>query len=46
MKKACQGFLRFIHSLHPIRLVTLGYLSHMLAASPQNEGYGTCCVYS
>ncbi len=31
MKNSCQGFLRYVQSLPPIRLVTLGYLSYVLA---------------
>ncbi|MCF7818108.1 MAG: hypothetical protein K9M54_09530 [Kiritimatiellales bacterium] len=31
MKDLWHGFTRFIRSLHPIRLVTLGYLSYVLA---------------
>ncbi|HPA77935.1 MAG TPA: potassium transporter TrkG [Kiritimatiellia bacterium] len=29
MKAKWQGFVRFIHSLHPVRLVALGYLSYI-----------------
>jgi len=30
MKDIRHGFLAFIHSLHPVRLVTLGYLSYVI----------------
>ncbi|HPG00172.1 MAG TPA: potassium transporter TrkG [Kiritimatiellia bacterium] len=30
MKEKWQGFLSFIHSLHPVRLVALGYLSYVV----------------
>ncbi len=31
MKEKWLGFCRFIHHLHPVRLVTLGYLTYILA---------------
>ena len=30
MKEKWQGFVSFIHSLHPVRLVALGYLSYVI----------------
>ena len=31
MKKKWQGFCRFVDSLHPVRMVALGYLTYILA---------------